>query len=198
MKSTVTICHDASQTAMPYRQLAAFLPGAGIGGAGLHWSGVHFRVDAHRAAPAPLLRRALRQKLYPRRDEIQDFGVTYDELRPFFNKAEKVFGTSGTPCSIKGRVIGKESCGNPFAPDRFHRFLLPAQKRTHSAQLFAEAAKSVGYYPYDLPSANTSGPYTNTYGAQMRPCNFCGYCSGYACYMYLKASPNVNILPALR
>ncbi|VTR58723.1 Gluconate 2-dehydrogenase flavoprotein precursor [Serratia fonticola] len=32
----------------------------------------------------------------------------------------------------------------------------------------------------------------------MGPCNFCGYCSGYACYMYSKASPNVNILPALR
>ncbi len=44
-KSTVTIRHDASQTAVPYRQLAAFLPGTGTGGAGLHWSGVHFRVD---------------------------------------------------------------------------------------------------------------------------------------------------------
>ncbi len=32
----------------------------------------------------------------------------------------------------------------------------------------------------------------------MGPCNFCGFCSGYACYMYSKASPNVNILPALR
>jgi gluconate 2-dehydrogenase alpha chain len=56
----------------------------------------------------------------------------------------------------------------------------------------------VGYKPYNLPSANTSGPYTNPYGAQMGPCNFCGFCSGYVCYMYSKASPNVNILPALR
>ena len=32
----------------------------------------------------------------------------------------------------------------------------------------------------------------------MGPCNFCGFCSGYACYMYSKASPNLNILPALR
>ena len=70
--------------------------------------------------------------------------------------------------------------------------------RTHSAQLFYDAAESVGYHPYDLPSANTSGPYTNTYGCQMGPCNFCGFCSGYACFMYSKASPNLNILPALR
>ncbi|MFO7073703.1 GMC family oxidoreductase, partial [Pseudomonas aeruginosa] len=40
--------------------------------------------------------------------------------------------------------------------------------------------------------------WTNPYGVQMGPCNFCGFCSGYACYMYSKASPNLNILPALR
>ncbi|MGP4131065.1 GMC family oxidoreductase [Pantoea tagorei] len=197
-KSTVTIRHDASQTAVPYRQLAAFLPGTGTGGAGLHWSGVHFRVD-----PTELRQRSHYEERYgknfiPEGMTIQDFGVTYDELEPFFDKAEKVFGTSGTPWSIKGQVVGKDKGGNPFAPDRSDKFPLPAQKRTYSAQLFAEAAKSVGYHPYDLPSANTSGPYTNPYGAQMGPCNFCGYCSGYACYMYSKASPNVNILPALR
>jgi gluconate 2-dehydrogenase alpha chain len=32
----------------------------------------------------------------------------------------------------------------------------------------------------------------------MGPCTFCGFCSGYACYNYSKASPNVCILPALR
>jgi gluconate 2-dehydrogenase alpha chain len=67
-----------------------------------------------------------------------------------------------------------------------------------SAQRFGDAAAKLGYHPYDLPSANASGPYTNPYGCQMGPCNFCGYCSGYACYNYSKASPNVNVLPALR
>ena len=33
-KSTVTIRHNTSQQAVPYRQLAAFLPGTGVGGAG--------------------------------------------------------------------------------------------------------------------------------------------------------------------
>jgi len=197
-KSTVTIRHNPSQTAVPYRQLAAFLPGTGTGGAGLHWSGVHFRVD-----PAELRLRSHYEERYgknfiPEGMTIQDFGVTYDELEPFFDQSEKVFGTSGTAWSIKGNVVGKDKGGNPFAGDRSQDFPLPAQKRTYSAQLFYKAAQAVGYHPYDMPSANTSGPYTNTYGAQMGPCNFCGYCSGYACYMYSKASPNVNILPALR
>ncbi len=78
---------------------------------------------------------------------IQDFGVTYDELEPFFDKAEKVFGTSGTAWSIKGKVVGKGRGGNAFAPDRSDDFPLPAQKNTWSAQLFEKAALEVGYHP---------------------------------------------------
>ncbi len=148
-KSTVTIRHDASQTAVPYRQLAAFLPGTGTGGAGLHWSGVHFRVD-----PVELKLRSHYEARYgknfiPEGMTIQDFGVDYQELEPFFDKAEKVFGTSGSAWSIQGKVVGKDKGGNPFAPDRSDNFPLPAQKRTWSAQLFAQAAESVGYHPYD-------------------------------------------------
>ncbi|MCC3703839.1 GMC family oxidoreductase [Rouxiella badensis] len=198
-KSTVTIRHNMTQTAMPYRQLNAFLPGTGTGGAGLHWSGVHFRVDPIELNMRSHYEERYGKKFIPEGMTIQDFGVNYNELEPFFDKAEKVFGTSGSPWTIKGQQQpGAQGKGNPFAPDRSDKFPLPAQKRTYSAQLFAQAAESVGYHPYDLPSANTSGPYTNTYGAQMGPCNFCGYCSGYACYMYSKASPNVNILPSLR
>lgn len=31
----------------------------------------------------------------PKDMTIQDFGVSYEELEPFFDYAEKVFGTSG-------------------------------------------------------------------------------------------------------
>lgn len=127
---------------------------------------------------------------------IQDFGVSYEELEPHFDFAEKVFGTSGAAWTVAGKRVGEG--GNPFAPDRSSDFPLPPQKRTVSAQRFGEAARKLAHHPYDLPSANASGPYTNPYGCQMGPCNFCGYCSGYVCYNYSKASPNVNVLPALR
>lgn len=84
-KSTVTIRHNSAQTAQPYRQLAAFLPGTGTGGAGLHWSGVHFRVE-----PMELRMRSHYEERYgknfiPEGMTIQDFGVTYDELEPYFD-----------------------------------------------------------------------------------------------------------------
>jgi gluconate 2-dehydrogenase alpha chain len=197
-KETVTIRHSVNDIALPNRQLGAFLPGNGVGGAGLHWSGVHFRVD-----PIELRMRSHYEERYgksfiPKDMTIQDFGVSYEELEPFFDYAEKVFGTSGQAWTVKGQLVGQGKGGNPYAPDRSNPFPLQAQKNTVSAQLFGKAATEVGYKPYNLPSANTSGPYTNPYGAQMGPCNFCGFCSGYVCYMYSKASPNVNILPALK
>ncbi|WP_449256411.1 GMC family oxidoreductase [Bosea sp. (in: a-proteobacteria)] len=197
-RETVTIRHGLGDTALPYRQLGAFLPGDGVGGAGLHWSGVHFRVD-----PVELRLRSHYEERYgkgflPEGMTIQDFGVSYEELEPHFDFAEKVFGTSGTAWSVKGKVVGGDKGGNPFAPDRSNDFPLPAQMRPVSAQRFGKAAAELGYHPYDLPSANASGPYSNPYGCQMGPCNFCGYCSGYVCYNYSKASPNVNVLPALR
>ncbi|NHN89716.1 GMC family oxidoreductase [Acetobacter conturbans] len=194
-RTTVTIRNKIDQTALPYRQLAAFLPGEGVGGAGLHWSGVHFR-----AAPDDLALRSnviarYGSKFIPEGMNLQDYGVTYEDLEPFFDKAEKVFGTSGEAYRVNGKIVGN---GNMFSPSRSDHFPLPALKDVYTASLFRKAATDAGYHPYSLPAANASRQYTNPYGAQMGPCNFCGYCSGYDCYMYSKASPNVNILPVLR
>ncbi len=194
-RTSLTIRNRPDQTALPYRQLTAFLPGEGVGGAGLHWSGCHFRAteDDLRLRSATIERYG--ENFIPKDMHLQDYGVTYGELEPFFDKAEKVFGTSGEASSVRGQKTGR---GNIFAPDRSDHFPLPPMADTFSASVFRAAATDMGYHPFSIPAANASQPYTNPYGCQMGPCNFCGYCSGYACYLYSKASPNVNILPALR
>ena len=117
-KETVTIRYKPDDVAVPYRQNGSFLLGDGVGGAGFHWNGMHYR-----ALPEELELRTRYETRYgkgfiPEGMTIQDFGVSYDELEPFFDKAEKVFGTSGSAWSIKGKVVGKDTGGNPFAPDR--------------------------------------------------------------------------------
>lgn len=134
-----------NDVALPNRQLGAFLPGNGVGGAGLHWSGVHFRVD-----PIELRMRSHYEERYgkhfvPKDMTIQDFGVSYEELEPFFDYAEKVFGTSGQAWTVNGQLVGEGKGGNPYAPDRSHHFPLESQKNTVSAQLFQKAANEVGY-----------------------------------------------------
>src|SRR3954471_14495067 len=40
---TWTMRHNLSETALPIRQLGSFLPGTGLGGAGVHWNGQNWR-----------------------------------------------------------------------------------------------------------------------------------------------------------
>src|SRR6185295_10132921 len=40
---TVTLRHAPRDRALPVRQYGSFLPGAGVGGSGEHWSGISYR-----------------------------------------------------------------------------------------------------------------------------------------------------------
>jgi gluconate 2-dehydrogenase alpha chain len=193
--STFTFRYDVNGQALPYRQIGAFKPGTGVGGAGLHWAGQHWRMFPEELRLRSHYVERYGAKFIPEGMTIQDFGVTYEELEPHFDFAEKVFGTSGQAYRVKGEIVGD---GNPFDADRSDSFPLPAQKVPYGPHVFMNAARELGFHPFRAPTATVSAPYTNPYGCQMGPCNFCGFCSGYACYNYSKASPNVNILPALR
>ncbi len=126
---------------------------------------------------------------------IQDFPVSYEDLEPHFDHFEYVCGTSGKAGVINGQKIDG---GNPFEGSRSREFPLPPNPNYLGGELFYKAAREMGYHPYPIPASNASGPYTNPYGCQMGPCNFCGFCSDYGCLNYSKASPNACILPVLR
>ncbi len=64
----------------------------------------------------------------PKDMTIQDFGVSYEELEPFFDFAEKVFGTSGQAWTVKGQLVGQGKGGNPYAPDRSNPFPLSVRR----------------------------------------------------------------------
>lgn len=195
-KSTVSFRHKPDEESVPYRQIGAFKPGEGVGGAGLHWSGQHWRSFAEEFNLPAYYAQANGSGFVPEEMTLQDWGVTYDELEPFYDFAEKVCGTSGAAYRVNGKVVNE--AGNPFEAPRSSDYPLPPQKVPYTSHLFMQAAKEVGFHPFVEPSANLSAAYTNPYGCQMSACTFCGFCSGYACYNYSKASPNVAILPALR
>ena len=101
-RETVTVRHAPGDTAVPYRQHGSFLLGDGVGGAGVHWNGHHWR-----ALPADLKLRTTFEERYgkafiPEGMTIQDFGVSYDELEPHFDRFEKICGTSGRAGNLNG------------------------------------------------------------------------------------------------
>ncbi|WP_347557312.1 GMC family oxidoreductase [Robbsia sp. KACC 23696] len=194
-QTTVTIRHTKDETAVPYRQIGSFKPGEGVGGAGSHWSGVQSRVMPDELRLKSHITERYGAKFIPEGMQLQDWGITYEELEPSFTRFENVCGTSGTPGNIKGQAVAG---GNPFEGYRSAGFPLPALADHPTGRLFATAAKELGYKPFPLPAGNASGPYTNEYGNQLGPCNFCGFCSDYGCLNYSKASPQTCIIPALK
>ena len=194
-QETVTIRHGVSDTAVPYRQMGSFKPGTGVGGAGSHWSGCHFRALPEDFKVRSNLEQRYGKNFIPANMMVQDFPVTYEELEPHFDHFEYVCGTSGKAGVINGKLI---EGGNPFEGSRTRDFALGPNPNYLGAELFYKAAREMGYNPYPIPASNASAPYINPYGCQMGPCNACGFCSDYGCLNYSKASPNISILPVLR
>jgi gluconate 2-dehydrogenase alpha chain len=194
-KETVTIRHSANQTAVPYRQHGAFLLGNGVGGAGFHWNGMSWRAFTQDLRIRSHYQERYGEKFIAKEMTIQDYPVTYQELEPYFAQWEDVAAVSGKAGNIDGRIL---TGGNRWEAPRSAEYPLPPLQSIYGAQVFSKAAAELGMKAFPVPAANASSPYTNQYGVRLGPCNFCGFCEGYGCYMYSKASPQTSILPALR
>jgi gluconate 2-dehydrogenase alpha chain len=191
---TLTVRNNVNQTALPMRRLGSFLPGTNVGGAGVHWNGQTWRF-----LPTDFMARSHNLQRYgakalPEDMTIQDWGVTYDDLEPHYDRFEYICGISGKAGNLRGQI---QEGGNPFEGPRQREYPNPPMAMTYPPSLFADAAKSLGYKPFPQPSANMSQPYTNPLGVQLGPCTYCGFCEKYACGNYSKASAQTTILPVL-
>ena len=197
VKVAVTFRNSSDQAALPIRRWESFLPGQGLGGSFVHWNGQSFRAQvADFIYKTHILQRYGKKFLEACGSEltIQDWGVTYDELEPYFDRFEYLCGVSGKAGNIKGQI---EPGGNPFEAPRSREYPTPPMKETYFGALFRKGAESLGYHPYPQPSSNLSECYTNPEGIKLMQCVFCGFCERYACEHYAKASPQTVILPAL-
>jgi gluconate 2-dehydrogenase alpha chain len=185
-KDAFTIRHSTSYQAYPLRELGSFLPGTGVGGAGEHWSGLCKRfVPNCFEAYSKTIERYGAKKL-PDDHSIQDWGLTYDNLEPYYAHAERLLGTSGQVGNLRGKKI---EGGNIFEGPRSSDFPTPANKVPYFSSLFRDATKSLGYHPYPNPSATISQVYTNTDGVTRPACTYCGFCTAYGCRSAQRRNP---------
>src|ERR1700704_2424734 len=87
-RETVTFRNQASQVALPVRRLESFLPGTGLGGSMVHWNGQTWRFQANDFQLASRTRERYGTKFLDSGIAIQDWGVTYEELEPHFDRFE--------------------------------------------------------------------------------------------------------------
>ena len=192
---TLTTRNNASQQALPMRRLGSFLLGTGVGSGGVHWNGQIWRF-----LPSDFMARSHNEQRYGRKavtdDDltVQDWGVTYEELEPFYDRFDKLCGTSGKAGNLRGQI---QPGGNPFEGARSDEYPTPPMPQTYGPTLFGQAAAGLGHHPFPHPSGNLSTPYVNPLGCQLGQCTYCGFCEKFGCGNYAKASPQTTVLPYL-
>jgi choline dehydrogenase-like flavoprotein len=108
---------------------------------------------------------------------IEDWPLSYDDLEPFFDEAEKTIGVQG------------EAGSNPFEGPRSSPFPMPPGYPKYNAELLADAARRLGYHPFPQPTAVNSVAYRG------RPaCANCGFCSNMGCAINAKGSTAVTAI----
>lgn len=180
-KETLTFINNRDERALPIRQWGSFLPGEGVGGAGVHWNGQTWRF-----LPYDFQIKTMTDEKYGKNKlgsdyNLQDWGITYEELEPYFYKFEEVSGISGEE--------------NPMGAPREKEYPTPPMKSTPILDRFKEAAKNLNLHPFQMPSANLSETYTNPDGQQINACQYCGFCERFGCEYGAKSSPNVTVIP---
>ncbi len=193
-RETLTFRNFTGQTALPIRQLGSFLPGVNLGGAGVHWNGQTWRFQESDFVLRSHIERRYGRDIIQDGLTIQDWGLTYAELEPFYDRFEKICGIGGKAGNLRGQI---QPGGDPFEAPRSDEYPLPPMPQPFGPTLFARAASQAGAHPFPVPTANLSRAYRNPYGCEMQPCNACGFCERFGCEHFAKASPQVSVLPAV-
>ncbi|MGC1521765.1 MAG: GMC family oxidoreductase [Steroidobacteraceae bacterium] len=193
-RETLTFRNQGSQSALPMRRLESFLPGTGLGGSMVHWNGQTYRFQASDFQLATRTRERYGRNFLDPNLTVQDWGVTYEDLEPHYDRFEYLLGTSGKAGNIRGRI---QQGGDPHEAPRARDYPTTPQKELFQGALFRKAASGLGYNPFPQPSSNLSRPYTNPEGMKLNACVFCGFCERHACEHYAKSSPQTIILPVL-
>ena len=192
-RDTITVRNDNKQEALPMRRLGSFLPGEVVGGAAVHWSGHTWRWTDMELKVRSMYEERYGKKFIPDDMTIQDWGVSYAELEPYYDRFERVAAVSGKAGNLGGKIVDG---GNPFEGPRSREYPLPPLTQILSGVMFSEAATKAGYHPFPRPTANASQAYVNEYGAHFGACQYCGYCQKYGCEANAKGSPHVAVIPA--
>ncbi|MBS1829981.1 MAG: GMC family oxidoreductase [Acidobacteria bacterium] len=108
---------------------------------------------------------------------LEDWPVTYEDLEPFYTKAEWEIGVSG------------KAGANPFEPRRSKPYPMPALPYSKEGTVLRAAAERLKWHPFPIPMLINSVAY------QGRPgCIRCPHCVGFACEVNAKNSTAVTVI----
>jgi len=108
---------------------------------------------------------------------LDDWPITYDDLEPYYEKAEYEIGVAG-------------EATNPFAAPRKKPYPMPPFPYNGEGQMLEAAAKRLGLHPFPIPMLRNSVPRDGR-----AACIGCRYCVGFACEVQAKCGTQNTVIP---
>lgn len=109
---------------------------------------------------------------------LDDWPITYDQLEPYYEKAEWEIGVSG------------DHTRNAFAPPQRKPYPMPAFEYNSEGEWLDKTCKKMGLHPFSIPMLRNSVPY-NGRAACIRNRTCCGY----ACPVDAKNGTQNTVIP---
>jgi gluconate 2-dehydrogenase alpha chain len=155
-------------------------------------SSIHYATESWRLNPWNFKMRSEVIKRYgpsaiPTGSTVADWPITYDELEPYYDKAEYEIGISGKAGNIQGKI---DPAGNIFEGPRMREYPLPPLRRASYTDMMADAARRLGWHPFPNPSSIHSLPFKGT-----PACIYCSTCMN-GCFINAKGSTDIHMIPA--
>ena len=109
---------------------------------------------------------------------LDDWPISYDDLEPYYEKAEWEIGVSG------------DDSGNPFKGGRRKPLPMPPLPPTAEHRLLQAAAERLKLHPFHIPMLRNSVPYNGRAG-----CMRCRWCVGFPCEVNAKCGTQNTVIP---
>lgn len=183
-KDTLTFRNTSKEQARPVRNEGALVLGTGTGGGGTHWGAQTYRYFPYDFEIRSKTIERYGESKIPANMLLQDWGITYDEIEPYYTKFEQMAGISGEE--------------DPLAGPRSAPYPTPPLVMAPRLAMFHEAAERLGFHPYRVPTGNVSEAYTNPDGETLNACQYCSFCGGYGCEYGAKSDPIVTVIPTAK
>jgi len=110
---------------------------------------------------------------------LEDWPIGYDDLEPFYEKAEWEMGVSG------------DDTNNVFKAPRRKSLPMPPLPQSREHQMLQPAALRLGLHPFDIPMLRNTVPYNGR-----RSCMRCRWCVGFACEVDARTGTHNTVIPA--
>jgi choline dehydrogenase-like flavoprotein len=114
----------------------------------------------------------------PEGSTLEDWPLGYDELEPFYTKAEWEIGVCG------------DNSQNPFCGHQSKPLPMPPLSPPREHQILEPAARKLGLHPFPIPMLRNSVPYNGRAG-----CMRCRWCVGFACEVNAKCGTQNTVIP---